>query len=331
MRTRGQFLATVGVGAAAMACTPTRAPSAPIRPPMLRRGDLIGLVSPASPLDPGELAKGVAQVHALGLRAIVGSHADDRDGYLAGDDAQRAQDFNAMIADHDVRGIFALRGGYGSMRILQSIDYAGLRADPKVLLGFSDITALLNAVLRECNLVTFHGPVAARSDWTPRQLDYLRRALMSPEPIGRLHAPYARRLSGGQAHGPLVGGNLSLVTSLLGTPYAVAAAGSLLVLEEVDEQPYRVDRMLTQLGLSGDLRAASGLIFGACTDCEPIGPSESADWVIDDRLGHWGRPAVAGVPVGHIDDQWVLPLGIPATLDADTATLEIQDSGVSRG
>jgi muramoyltetrapeptide carboxypeptidase len=329
MTTRAEFLNATTMLAATLASAPAF-PHGLRKPRMLRRGDLVGMVTPASPLEPGEIAQGVAHMEALGLRVRVGAFANAHDGFLAGTDEQRASDFNAMARDPHVRAIVAFRGGYGTMRILDALDYDALRRDPKVVLGFSDITAILNAVTRRSGIVTFHGPVAARdTSYDAVTRSAVARALMQPEPIGVLSAPGIRTLVRGRARGPLAGGNLSLVAALTGTPYAIAAAGAVLFLEETNEEPYRVDRMLTQLRLAGTLEAANGVVFGQCTHCEATGDSGSIESVLSDRIGGVGRPAIAGVPVGHIEDQWILPIGISAELDADARTLTVLESGVS--
>jgi muramoyltetrapeptide carboxypeptidase len=296
---------------------------------MLKPGDLVGLIAPASPLSSDEIARGVRQVESLGLKTRLGAHAGAQNGYLAGADAERAGDFNAMARDREVRAIFALRGGYGTMRILNDLDYAALRNDPKIVLGFSDMTAVLNAVTARSDLVTFHGPVAALSTFDTFESAALRRALMSREPIGTLNSEGITRLHGGRATGPLAGGNLSLVAALSGTPYAIPTDGALLFLEETHEEPYRVDRMLTTLQLAGDFRNAAGVVFGACSHCDASGPALSLEEIYADTIGSAKRPSITGAKIGHITDQWVLPIGIRATLDADAKTLTIAESAVS--
>jgi muramoyltetrapeptide carboxypeptidase len=323
--TRGEFLALTAAGACALPAFP----SGLRKPPALRRGDSVGLIAPASPLSDAEIAQGVEHVRFLGLQPVLGHFVAAHDGYLAGSDAERAADFNRMARDPHIRGIIALRGGYGTMRILDSLDFAAIAADPKVVMGFSDLTAILNAVVRRSGVVAFHGPLAAREsvfDETTRA--YFERACMSTEPMGTLRAPDAVTIHGGRAEGRISGGNLSLVAALTGTPWSPAFRDALLVLEEVDEEPYRIDRMLTQLRLAGALQAAAGILFGACTHCEAKGASMTAAEVLLDRLSGIDRPAVSGVPVGHIPEQWVLPLGLRAVLDAGERTLEIPEAAV---
>ncbi len=240
-------------------------------------------------------------------------------GYLAGTDEQRASDFNEAARDPDVRGIFALRGGYGTMRILEQIDYDAITREPKIILGYSDLTALLNAITQRTGLVTFHGPVAALSQFTDLEMQSLRAAIMESRPIGVLHAPEAQTLIAGSASGKIVGGNLSLISALVGTPFEVDTTGALLVLEDVDESPYRIDRMLTQLRMSGALSRAGGIIAGGWTNC---GVTVE---LLKDRLGDLQVPILTETLIGHIDEQWTLPIGVRATLDADARTLTIEE------
>lgn len=313
-----------------MTCASPAFPDNLRKPPVVRRGDRVGLIAPASPLDPGEIELGIAHMRALGLEPILGRFAHARYGYLAGTDRERADDFNRMIADDEIRAIVALRGGYGTMRILDHLDYDALRARPKVVMGFSDMTAVLNAITRRSGIITFHGPVAARdSSFGDATRSAIKRTWMSTRPVGTLRAAGAQRLTGGTARGHIAGGNLTLVASLLGTPYAIASAGSLLLLEETQEEPYRIDRMLTQLRLANVFHDAHGVVVGECTHCEAADNSLSLEQVMHDRIGSVGRPSFMGAPVGHIDKQWVLPIGLEATLDADAKTLTIAQSAVS--
>lgn len=287
--------------------------------PALREGDLVALVAPAGPLsNEEEFARAAQIVRSLGLVPRICEHARAKQGYLAGSDRERADDFNAAARDPHVRGIFALRGGYGTMRLLDAVDYDALASDPKVVLGYSDLTALLNAITQRTGLVTFHGPVAALSQFTGNELGWLRRAVMQAEPIGELIASGASVIAGGTAAGVLRGGNLSLVVSLLGTPYEIDTAGALLVLEEVEEAPYRIDRMLTQLRLSGALAKAAGVLVGTCANCD-VGEEHPyaampLQATLHDRLGDLGIPVISELPIGHAGEQWTLPVGLRASM-----------------
>ena len=328
MSTRGEFLEALTLAAIAPA-VPGLAQTMQ-KPPMLVRGDRVGLIAPASPPEGDDVARAVANVESLGLVPVLGQYVRQRDGYLAGSDAARAADFNAMARNPQIRAIVAIRGGYGTMRILDRLDYAALRRDPKIVMGFSDMTAVLNAVTERSRVVTFHGPVGAHgSSWSGAARTYLEQALFSVQPYSlRIAAP--RTIVSGRASGRLVGGNLSLCSALAGTPYAIAAAGAILILEETEEQPYRIDRMLTQLDLAGDLSAAAGILFGECTKCVGPGPTQPAQQVVADRLQRGGRPAVAGAPVGHIPQQWVLPIGVRAELDTGAGTLTMLEAACTR-
>lgn len=304
-----------------------------VKPPALREGDLAALVAPAGPLKSEEdLQRAVLNVETLGYRVRVGEHALARYGHLAGTDAQRAADFNAAIHDPEVRAIFALRGGYGTMRILDAIDYDALSAHPKVVLGYSDLTALLNAISQRSGIVTFHGPVAAVSAFTPKVVKWLKRAIEVPEPVGALEWAGARSIGGpGNATGRLSGGNLTLLAALSGTPYEVQMDG-IVFFEEVDETPYRIDRMLTQLRLNGSLSAAVGVLVGQCTGCERSDDASVASLTLEetlrDRLSDLQSVTITGAPIGHIDEQWTLPIGVHASLDGVTGTLTIEERAV---
>jgi muramoyltetrapeptide carboxypeptidase len=288
--------------------------------PALREGDVVALVSPAGPLANDEqIARAEEIVRSLGLVPRAGRYALRRCGYLAGTDEERAADFNEAIRDPQVRGIFALRGGYGTMRILSAIDYAALATDPKVILGYSDLTALLNAIAQRTGLVTFHGPVAALSQFSASETGWLRRAVMQPEPLGALDGANPVVLVPGAAQGRLAGGNLSLITGLLGTPYAIDTNGALLIIEEVDEAPYRIDRMLTQLRLSGALAHVAAILVGRCARCDvgeehPYAAMPLAE-TLRDRLGDLGVPVLLNLPIGHDGEQWTVPIGLHARIE----------------
>ncbi|HEX5437825.1 MAG TPA: LD-carboxypeptidase [Gemmatimonadaceae bacterium] len=306
------------------AALPTRAPVASITPPPLARGARVALVAPASPLGSAkELDQAVANVHSFGWEPVVGEHALAKTGYLAGSDAQRAADLNGAIRDPSINAIWCLRGGYGVMRILEMVDYDALRRRPKTVIGYSDITALHLAIRVRCGVVSYHGPAARETITSFSRASLLRAVTQNGEPCGV--APEARVLRSGSVRGPVLGGNLSLVASLVGTPFAAQLDGAILVLEEVDEPAYRVDRMLTQLRLSGALGRCVGLVFGAIT---PRGkPTKTSirlrDAVLSGAAGDMTGPCMAGVPVGHIPSQWTVPMGALAELDAGARRLSL--------
>ncbi len=268
----------------------------------------------------------------LGVRLKLGANIHSQYGYLAGSDEARAADFNGFARDPRIRAIFALRGGYGTMRILDKIDYGALAADPKIILGFSDLTALLNAITAQTGLITFHGPVAGHP-MTGAAVMGIRRAVMSTEPLGELRVPEIGALARGTARGQLAGGNLSMVAALSGTPYAVPCAGKILLLEDVKEAPYRVDRMLTQLSLNGNLAAVAGIALGRFQDCVAKEgddrPSLSIDETLRDRLSGLKKPMITHVSIGHMEGQWTLPLGMVASFDGPAGKLVVEESAVS--
>lgn len=292
-------------------------------PPLLGPGARVALVAPAGPLrGPEDVAIAEAQARAFGWEPAVGSSALAKHAYFAGDDAARLRDVNAAIADRAVDGIWCLRGGYGAIRLLDGLDYEALRAAPKPLIGYSDVTAVHAAVNARSGTVSYHGPTARE-----RLSDFSRASLFEAiitggDPCGR--AATAHTVHGGTARGRLAGGNLALVAALCGTPYAVDFDGALLVLEDVNEPVYRIDRMLQQLLLSG-MRRCAGLVLGAFTGMPDGGSDEgrTAADVFAEVVQSLGIPCIANAPVGHIDEQWTLPFGRIAELDADALTLHV--------
>jgi len=293
-------------------------------PSPLSAGARVALVTPAGPLrgEP-ELAAAIDHARSLGWDPQPGANVLARHGYLAGTDEERLADLNAAWRDDSVDGIWCVRGGYGAMRLLPHLDYDALRRHPRALLGYSDITALHCAVGARCGLVSYHGPTA-RGELTPFARESLVRAVIDQvDPCGA--APAARTLRGGRASGRLVGGNLALLAALAGTPFAPDYTGAILVLEDVGEATYRIDRMLQQLQLSGALGRLAGIAFGQFTESTDSAdaPNRELDDVLHDAAAGAGVPALAGIPLGHVGDQWTLPLGARAELDADAATLHV--------
>ncbi len=313
-----------------------------VRPPALRAGCRVALVAPAGPLlEHDDLARGEELCRALGFEPRLAPNAHRHYGYLAGSDEQRLGDLNAAIADPNVDAVWCLRGGYGMTRILDQVDFAPLRKRPKAIIGFSDITALLNAAQVEAGLVTFHAPMA-RAPLTAFSGAHFRRVLAAPHAAGRLDRvttpvgvliPREGRvvtLVPGTAVGPLVGGNLTLLQCLVGTRYFPALEGALLFLEDVGESLYAVDRMLTHLRAVGALQKVAGVIVGQFTDLKR-GTDDGAlgfDEVLRTCLAPLKVPVAYGFPIGHVDDQWTLPLGVSARLDATAGELEILDPAV---
>jgi muramoyltetrapeptide carboxypeptidase len=315
-----------------------------IKPRVLRQGDTAGLITPSTYVsDPGQLQLAVRTIEYFGLKPKMGKNVGRRDGYLAGSVEERLDDLHSMFRDPDVRAIFAIRGGYGSEQLLDRVDYDLIRRNPKVFIGYSDITALHLVIQKRAGLVTFHGPVALAA-FTSYTQTWFRKALFSTEPIGPITNPPEtnqlrpahplRTIRPGTARGPLIGGNLTLIATTMGTPFEIETRGRVLFLEDVDEQPYSIDRMLTQLRLAGKLEAAAGIVFGECADCRPREFQPSFDStlslgeVLDHILGKLSTPVFSGLTIGHTDDQVTLPLGVMATLDASKQQLVIEEAGV---
>jgi muramoyltetrapeptide carboxypeptidase len=257
---------------------------------------------------------------------VIGENVREQTAYFAGADDQRLADLNAAIRDEEVSAIWCLRGGYGAMRLLDGIDYDALRRNPKAIIGFSDITAFHCAVARRANLQSIHGPTA-RGKLTPFAERSLRDAVLrEANPCGEI--PDAKTLVGGRARGRLTGGNLAILLALHGTRYQPDYNGAILVVEDVNEAPYRIERMLLTLRLSGDLQRCAGIVFGSFsntgeTDDKSLGGRRTVSEVLEEAAKAAGVPAINGAPVGHIDDQWSLPMGAMADFDADAKRLTV--------
>jgi muramoyltetrapeptide carboxypeptidase len=337
MINRREFLSAVG---AASLVPSTGSAAVPlVKPPRVRPGDRVGLVSPATAAFETEGTKiWVDALESLGLEVVLGDHYFDRHGYFAGDDEARASDINAFFREPSVRMIFA-RGGWGSPRLLPLLDYGMIRDNPKVLLGYSDATALIAAVHAKTGLVTFHGP----SPLNIFSAEHFRRVVMNGEHY-RLENPdfitentlvqtenRISTITGGKASGPILGGNLSLLTAVTGSGYLPDFDGSILFIEDVDEAVYRVDRMMTELALSGVLGKIRGFVFGRCTECDPGNGfgSLTMEQMIAEHIKPLGIPAFSGTMIGHIDEQFTIPLGIEVEIDADAGTIELLEAGVA--
>lgn len=313
----------------------------PIKPPRLKPGATLGLCAPASPLfQRSELARGVAVLEQLGFRVKLAPHAEGRHGYLAGGDRERAEDLQALFLDPAVDGIMCLRGGYGSVRVLEHLDFARIAQHPKVFVGFSDITQLHLALGRHCDLVTFYGPMVislSRSQPSAYSIQALLSAVCGEGPIGVVGPdpddPWLECLVPGEAEGELVGGCLTLVADSLGTPEEIDTRGKLLVLEDVHEEPHRVDANLSQLLRAGKLRQAAGFVISQLANCgprrlEPSFPSNlSAEDVLHELLVPLGKPTLFGLPLGHGKHLATLPLGVQARLDASRKELAVLEAG----
>jgi muramoyltetrapeptide carboxypeptidase len=284
----------------------------------------VAVVAPSGPCEPDHLEAGCDRLRGFGLDVVVGAHVLDRTRYLAGDDADRAFDLARAWCDPSVRAVICARGGYGAARLLPLLDWDAMAAaGPKLLHGSSDITVLHAAFGAAFDLVTSFGPMPANhllggSPPDPESVESLRRALFSPDESRVFRGTHA--LCSGRARGPVVGGNLSLLAASMGTPWASSpASGCIILLEDVGEAPYRVDRLLTQLLHAGWLDGAVGFVLGSWDGC-----GDDVEDTLVERLAPLGRPILAGLAVGHGRPQLTLPLGVPAALDADAGELEFE-------
>src|SRR4051812_7113588 len=341
MLNRREFASLLPLGAAALAVTPAPTPRASTKPKALAAGDTVGLVLPATAAGAmDEIAFAKEQLEAIGFKVVLGKHVYDRWGYFAGRDRDRAADINAFFADDAIAGVVCYTGGWGSPRVLPFLDYELIARKPKVLIGFSDITALLNAVHQRSGIVTFHGPVGG-STFEPYTLENFRRVVMTAAPAGALPTPSKKpnelidrvnrivKLAPGKGRGRLVGGNLTMIASMMGTPYELDTAGAIVFLEDTHEEPYRIDRMLTQLALGGKFNGIAGFAWGRCTDCEAKGGTTfSLEEILRDRFSSLGVPALSGLSFGHIEQKLTLPIGVMATIDGDAGTLTIDEAAV---
>ncbi len=296
-----------------------------IKPPRLRPGDLISIISPAGPVDESELQPDLELLKSSGLRIHVAPHVYDRHDYLAGDDEARLSDLHAMFQDRKIKAIFCARGGYGTLRLLDKIDYDLIRENPKIIVGYSDITALLMAINKKTGLVTFHGPmVRGLSALHNSSRESLFKLISSNQPVS--FSPIAGNpLIAGRATGPLIGGNLSLICHLIGTPFLPSLDSAILFIEERGEPLYRIDRMLTHLALTGQLKGIAGLIGGEFIECGDI---SAIDNLLNTLASDLDIPLTTGFPVGHGLTNLALPLGMAAELDTSLMTLSILESSV---
>nr|WP_211240635.1 LD-carboxypeptidase [Hamadaea tsunoensis] len=298
----------------------------PLRPAALAAGDLVALVAPSGPVPADRADAAVGVLTGWGLRTRLGEHALGRAGYLAAGDEQRLADLNAALRDPEVRAVLCLRGGYGVQRIVDRVDLDAVRADPKLLMGFSDITALHLALWTETRLATVHGPVAAQFDKgaeSPTALGARLVLMGSTSVVVQADDPTTSGVRvPGRSAGPLLGGNLAMLASSLGTPHFPDLAGAILLIEDVNEPPYKIDRMLTHLIRAGVLAGIAGIAVGQFTECED-GFGVGAAEVIAERLAPLGVPVLGGLPIGHGDQHVAVGLGVPAVLDAHAGTLEV--------
>jgi muramoyltetrapeptide carboxypeptidase len=290
------------------------------KPAALRQGDVIGVIAPAGAVDQPRVHTGVRVLEDAGFRVRLGDAVFKKSGYLAGSDRDRAADIHAMFLDPEVKAIIAARGGYGAGRLLAALDLAVVRQHPKIFVGHSDTTFLLNAFVQQAKLVTFHGPMVTGLPQRPQASDFLCR-LLSGDRYGWNQAAEAI-IQPGTAEGILVGGCLSIVVSMLGTPHAIDTRGRLLFLEDVNEKPFRIDRMLTQLRQAGALDGVAGVIFGEMDGCVAPGSQPvTVREVVAEAFAAAAYPVAFGLPSGHGAGTLTLPLGVRARLAGERLTL----------
>jgi muramoyltetrapeptide carboxypeptidase len=294
-----------------------------IKPLALEPGQEIGIIAPAGPVNAVTLRDGLELLSTLGFKPILGSHLYNTQGYLAGSDISRLEDIHEMIGNSQIKAIFFARGGYGCMRLLDQLDYDLIRKNPKIIMGFSDITALLLSILAKTGLITFHGPVVnGMNKGSLDNIDHLMKLLGGKNRFS-IGLDSAEIYFDGEAEGILVGGNLSLISHLNGTPYLPSFDGGILFIEEKNEAPYRLDRMLTHLRLSGIMKKIKGLIIGSLVEC---GNDEEIGQVLSNCLADMNIPIVYGGPFGHGDENIAIPIGVRAKLDTKNMLLNVIES-----
>src|SRR5215831_2010379 len=316
-----------------------------LKPKRLTPGDQITLVAPANAtFEPVDLQIATETLEALGFKVRVGSHLLDRHGYLAGIDKARADDINQAFADTSVAAVVAIRGGWGSARVLPYLDFETIRRHPKIITGFSDVTALLLSIHAKTGLITFHGPLGL-GQWDAYSLDFYKRVLLNGEQVSYtnkkdlsprnalVQVDYrTQTITPGKARGRLLGGNLTVLTTILGSPYLPDWDGCIFFCEDVHEDFYRIDRMLTQLKLAGVLSRIKGFVFGGCSQCGPGDGNFGAltlQEIFADHIKPLGVPAWSGAMIGHGQPQWTLPEGVDVEIDATAGTIQLLEAPVS--
>ena len=296
-----------------------------IKPPRLKKGDRIGIIAPAGPVDESDLQPGLEILESAGFNVRLAPHVYDRKDYLAGKDEARLGDLHAMLQDDEIKAVMCARGGYGSLRLLDGIRYDLIRETPKIIAGYSDITALLMAIHTNTGLITFHGPmVRGLAGNNGNNWESLLKLISSDQPA-EMDLNECTVLLPGNASGPLTGGNLSLICHLLGTPYLPSLEGCILFIEDRGESLYRLDRMLTHLALTGKLNGISGLVAGRFEEC---GDETAIHILLNSIVSELGIPLVAGFPLGHGQKNIALPIGLTAEFDTELMTLTIGEACV---
>lgn len=299
----------------------------------LKVGDTVGLIAPSGCVPSDKLLPSISVLERFGLKVIVGESCTSSYGYLAGGDSVRAYDINNMFANPHIKGIFAIRGGYGASRIIDLLDYEMIKQNPKVFVGYSDITMLHCVFNQKCQFITYHAPMPSTElykGWDGYTLDYYYRSLFRIDPLGKLSNPETQKfnvLQRGEGSGELIGGNLTVLLSTLGTKNEIDTAGKILFLEDIDEAPYRIDRMLVQLKQAGKLEVATGIILGGFTNCdaENIEKSLTLQQVFDEIFSTLSVPVITNVACGHVLPTMTLPLGARIRINTSEQEIVILD------
>ena len=315
-----------------------------IRPKRLKPGGTIGVISPASPSERrSEIIRAQETLESWGYRVVIAENVNKERGLLAASEEERASDFNTMFEREDIDAVFVTQGGYGSAQIIRHIDFDMVRKNPKIFTGFSDITALHLAINKFCNLVTFHGPGMSRfnkEELTKYTKDHFFKAVAETEPVGKISLAddkkWIHAISGGVAEGQMIGGNLTLICGTLGTDFAIETDDRILLIEEVDTEPWIIDHMMCHLRNANRLEKLKGVLVGECRNCVPAmrtsEDSDSRDTCVEDVLDYYLKPlnipVLYGLPLGHTKDLATIPLGVTVRIDADKKTLEVLEGAV---
>jgi muramoyltetrapeptide carboxypeptidase len=304
-----------------------------VHPKALKGGDTVAIIAPAGPSSNRQgLQQAIATLERLGFRVRSSERIFDSTRYLAGSDAARAEELMGAFEDPEVKAILPLRGGYGCARLIPLLDEKRLRPNCKIFMGYSDLTTLHLYFRRRFGWVTFHGPMALSTclaDLVPEQEQNLLSLLTDPMSRPSFCFPQLESWTPGTAEGKLIGGCLSLIVASIGTPYEIRTEGKILFLEEVEEPPYRLDRMFTQLRLAGKMDGLAGIILGSFLNCDAKEGNDTADDTIMEMVADKGFPVIANFPAGHVRDNWAFPLGVQALLNADTPRLDLLEPAVS--
>ena len=343
MNSRRHFLKAAGLIATASVLGPdivsasnisTNTIRPKIKPPALKIGDTIAITSPAGAVwDQAQVETFSTILKGFGFKIVLGKTLTEKYGYLAGTDELRATELNALFADQTIKGIFCMKGGWGCARLLDKLNYELIAKNPKILIGFSDITTLLIAITVKTGLITFHGPVG-NSGWNNWTSEVFKNVTMNTKSLPMFTNPVIEdsiiTINAGKVSGELVGGNLTVIASLMGSVYLPDWKNKILFLEDVKEEPYSIDRALMQLKLCGVLDSISGFVFGKCAKCLAEEPQKAFTFheVISQHIKPLGIPAFYGAMIGHIENKLTVPLGINVTIDADKGTISLEESSV---